>query len=155
MSQGVKPILWKLAEQIGNELEYEVVDLELTKEGPNRILRVFIDRPTGVGVEDCQLFSQRLSTALDEEDPIPTAYLLEVSSPGLERPLTKPEHFRRFTGQGVELKLFAPVQGRRKIKGRLKGWADQNEGLVLVELDGTTLEIPWKAIAKARLKYID
>ena len=155
MGQGVKNILRELAEQIGDELNYEVVDVVLTKEGPNRILRVFIDRPEGIGLEDCELFSQRLSTLLDEKDPIPTAYLLEVSSPGLERPLTKPEHFRRFTGQGVELKLFTAVEGRRKVKGRLQGWADQDGGRVLVEVDGGTLEIPWKAIAKARLEYLD
>ncbi|NLY92256.1 MAG: ribosome maturation factor RimP [Firmicutes bacterium] len=155
MGQGDKNILWELAEQIGDELNYEVVDVVLTKEGPNRILRVFIDRPEGIGLKDCELFSQRLSALLDEKDPIPTAYLLEVSSPGLERPLTKPEHFQRFTGQGVELKLFSPIEGRRKVKGRLQGWNSQDGGQVCVEVDGGTLEIPWKAIAKARLKYMD
>jgi len=155
MGQGVKNILLELAEQIGDELNYEVVDAALTKEGPNRILRVFIDRPEGIGLEDCELFSRRFSALLDEKDPIPTAYLLEVSSPGLERPLTKPEHFRQFTDQGVELKLFTPVEGRRKVKGRLQGWTDQDGGKVLVEAGGATMEIPWKAIAKARLAYID
>lgn len=155
MGQGEKNILWELAEQVGAELNYEVVDVVLTKEGRNRILRVFIDRPEGIGLNDCELFSQRLSAVLDEKDPIPTAYFLEVSSPGLERPLTKPEHFQRFTGQGVALKLFAPLAGRRKVKGRLEGWKDEDGGQVVVEVDGVILEIPWKAIAKARLEYID
>ncbi|HEY8391887.1 MAG TPA: ribosome maturation factor RimP [Capillibacterium sp.] len=156
MGQGDKSILWELAEQVGAELNYEVVDVVLTKEGPNRILRVFIDRPEGIGLNDCEVFSQRLSAVLDEKDPIPTAYLLEISSPGLERPLTKPEHFRRFAGQGVEIKLFAPLAGRRKIKGKLAGWKEQDGGQVLVEVeDGQVVEIPWKAIAKARLEYID
>ncbi|HBR35223.1 MAG TPA: ribosome maturation factor RimP [Firmicutes bacterium] len=155
MGKSVKNILWDLVEQVGAALNYEVVDVVLTKEGPQRVLRVFIDRPEGIGVEDCEAFSQQLSTVLDEQDPISTAYLLEVSSPGLERPLTKPEHFQRFVGQGVELKLFAPVQGRKKLKGRLKGWSDQAEGVVILEMDGAILDIPWKTISKARLQFID
>jgi ribosome maturation factor RimP len=155
MSKGVKNILWALAEQIGGELNYEVVEVALTKEGSQQVLRVFIDRPEGIGVEDCALFSKRLSTVLDEQDPIATAYLLEVSSPGLERPLTKAEHFQRFAGQGVELKLFAPIQGRRRLKGRLKGWSEQDGGTVLLEMDGAILNIPWKTISKARLQIID
>lgn len=155
MGQGLKNILWELAETVAAELNYEVVEVALTREGAQRYLRVFIDHPEGIGVQDCELFSRRFSAVLDEKDPIPTAYLLEVSSPGLERPLTKPGHFQRFTGQGVELKLFAPVHGRRKVKGRLEGWSDQGEGQVLVEVDGETLSIPWTMIAKARLQVID
>lgn len=155
MSKGVKNILWALAGQIGVELNYEVVEVALTKEGPQQVLRVFIDHPEGIGIKDCELFSKRLSAVLDEQDPIPTAYLLEVSSPGLERPLTKAEHFQRFAGQGVDLKLFAPIQGRRRLKGRLKGWSDQDGGAVLLEMDGAILDIPWKTISKARLQIID
>ncbi|HHW11644.1 MAG TPA: ribosome maturation factor RimP [Firmicutes bacterium] len=155
MGQGLKEILWKLAEKVGAELNYEVVDVELTREGAQRLLRVFIDRPEGIGINDCEMFSKRLSAVLDEEDPIPTAYLLEVSSPGLERPLTKPEHFQRFAGQGVEISLFAPLQGKRKIRGRLKGWSAQPESQVSVEVNGVTLDIPWEMIAKARLQIID
>ena len=106
-------------------------------------------------MKDCEVFSKRLSAVLDEEDPIPTAYLLEVSSPGLERPLTNPEHFQRFAGQGVEIRLFAPVQGKRKLRGRLKGWSDQPESHVQVEVNGETLDIPWELISKARLQVID
>mgnify|MGYP001237538434 FL=1 len=155
MGQGLKNILWKLAEEVGAELNYEVVEVALTREGAQRLLRVFIDHPEGIGVKDCEVFSKRLSAVLDEEDPIPTAYLLEVSSPGLERPLTKPEHFQRFAGQGVEIRLFAPVQGKRKLRGRLKGWSDQPESHVQVEVNGETLDIPWELISKARLQVID
>ena len=118
MGQGLKNILWKLAEEVGAELNYEVVEVALTREGAQRLLRVFIDRPEGIGVKDCEVFSKRLSAVLDEEDPIPTAYLLEVSSPGLERPLTKPEHFQRFAGQGVEIRLC--TRTGRKLRGRLR-----------------------------------
>src|SRR5690606_31243578 len=141
MGQGLNAILWDLAEKVGAELNYEVVEVALTREGGQRFLRVYIDHPDGIGIKDCELFSKRLSTVLDAEDPIPTAYLLEVSSPGLERPLTKPEHFQRFAGQHVEIRLFAPLQGKRKLQGRLKGWSDQPESQVLVEVDGTTWNI--------------
>src|SRR5690606_8953898 len=151
MGQGLNAIRWDLAEKVGAELNDEVVEVALTREGGQRFLRVYIDHPEGIGVKDCELFSKRLSAVLDEEDPIPTAYLLEVSSPGLERPLTKPEHFQRFAGQGVEIRLFAPIQGKRKLKGRLIGWSDQPESQVMVEIDGVTLNIPWDMISKARL----
>ena len=125
MGKSVKNILWDLVEQVGAALNYEVVDVVLTKEGPQRVLRVFIDRPEGIGVEDCEAFSQQLSTVLDEQDPISTAYLLEVSSPGLERPLTKPEHFQRFAGARVRVKLIRPGQdGRRELTGTLLSCED-------------------------------
>ena len=155
MGQSIKTILWELAERVGAELGYEIVDLDLTREGLKRILRVFIDHPEGIGVEDCTDFSQRFSALLDEEDPIPTSYLLEVSSPGIERPLTKPEHFQRFAGEGVELKLYSPYSGRRKFKGRIAGWSDAEDGAVLIEVNGEEIQIPWPLIAKARLLYID
>ncbi|NLM37051.1 MAG: ribosome maturation factor RimP [Firmicutes bacterium] len=155
MGQGRKEILWELAEKVGAELNYEIVEVALTREGGQQFLRVFIDRPEGIGIKDCEVFSKRLSAVLDEEDPIPTAYLLEVSSPGLERPLTKPEHFQRFAGQGVEISLFAPLQGKRRIRGRLKGWSAQPESQISVEVGGVTVDIPWDMISKARLRIID
>ncbi|HBG17662.1 MAG TPA: ribosome maturation factor RimP [Firmicutes bacterium] len=155
MSQKVKTVLWELAKKIGEELGYEVVEIVLTKEGSSRILRIFIDHPEGIGIKDCEAFSQQLSAILDEKDPISSSYLLEVSSPGIDRPLTKPEHFRRFVGQWVELKLYTPVQGRRKLKGKLGGWSDGENGRVLLEVDGEKLIIPWALISKARLSYID
>lgn len=155
MGQSVKTILWELAKKIGEELGYEIVEVYLTKEGTKRILRVFIDHPAGIGVEDCAAFSRQFSKMLDEKDPIPTSYLLEVSSPGLERPLTKPEDFQRFAGEGAELKLYSPYLGRRKFIGKIEGWSDLENGEVILDVDGIKINIPWSLISKAHLSYID
>ncbi len=155
MSQSMKSILWDLANKTGQELGYEVVEITFLREGPKRILRVFIDHPEGIGIQDCERFSKRLSNLLDEADPITSSYLLEISSPGIDRPLTKPEHFRRFTGETIQLRLYSSFQGRKNIKGRLEGWSDEEEGKVLVDVDGEKFIIPWTLISKARLYYRD
>ena len=146
-----KSLLREIVEQAGAELGYEVVDLLFAKEGSSRVLRVFIDRPGGITIKDCEVFSEHLGALLDKKDPIPGAYLLEVSSPGIDRPLTKPEHFLRFAGEPAELRLYSPWQGRKKIKGILAGWSAEEDGAVLVEVDGEKLAIPWRMVAKARL----
>ena len=146
-----KSLLREIVEQAGAELGYEVVDLLFAKEGSSRVLRVFIDRPGGITIKDCEVFSGHLGAILDEKDPIPGAYLLEVSSPGIDRPLTKPEHFQRFAGEPAELKLYSPWQGRKKIKGVLAGWSAEEDGAVLAEVNGEKLAIPWPMVAKARL----
>ncbi|NLY88059.1 MAG: ribosome maturation factor RimP [Firmicutes bacterium] len=146
-----KSPLREIVEQAGAELGYEVVDLLFTREGSRRVLRVFIDRPEVITIKDCEAFSGHLSAVLDEKDPISGAYLLEVSSPGIDRPLTKPEHFRRFAGEPVELRLYSPWQGRKTIKGVLAGWSTEEDGTVLVEAGGEKLAIPWRMVAKARL----
>jgi ribosome maturation factor RimP len=146
-----KSLLREIVEEAGAKLGYEVVDLLLTREGSRRVLRVFIDRPGGITIKDCEVFSGHLGAVLDEKDPIPGSYLLEVSSPGIDRPLTKPEHFQRFAGEPVELRLYSPWQGRKKIKGVLTGWSAQEDGAVLVEVNGEKLAVPWPMVAKARL----
>ncbi|HHU82161.1 MAG TPA: ribosome maturation factor RimP [Firmicutes bacterium] len=146
-----KSPLREIVEQAGAELGYEVIALRFTREGSHRVLKVFIDRPEGITIKDCEVFSGHLSAVLDEQDPISGAYLLEVSSPGIDRPLTKPEHFQRFAGEPVELRLYSPWQGRKKIKGILAGWSAQEDGAVLVEAGGEKLAVPWRMVAKARL----
>ncbi len=144
-----------LVEEVGKELDYEVVDVFFAREGRQRVLRVFIDRPGGINIKDCESFSERLSAVLDEEDPIPGPYLLEVSSPGINRPLTKPEHFQRFRGEPVELRLYSSFQGRKRIKGRLEGWSPEGDGAVLLEVDGEKMAVPWSMVTKARLDQED
>ena len=146
-----KSLLREIVEQAGAELDYEVVDLLFTKEGSRRVLKVFIDRPGGITLKDCEVFSEHLGAVLDEKDPIPGSYLLEVSSPGVDRPLTKPEHFQRFAGEPAELRLYSPWQGRKRIKGILAGWSAEEDGAVLLEAGGEKLAIPWHMVAKARL----
>jgi ribosome maturation factor RimP len=139
---------------------YELVDVEWVRGGGRWTLRVFIDRPGGVNIDDCQLVSRTVEPILDVEDFIEPAYDLEVSSPGLDRPLRTPEHFERFKGQRVQVKAYGPVAGtaegasgaapRKNWTGTLEGFAD---GAVRVLVDGVLHRIPLAQIAKAHLEY--
>lgn len=126
----------------------ELVDVEYVKEGADWVLRVFIDKPGGVEIDDCEAVSRNLSDRLDEADPIPGTYLLEVSSPGLERPLKRPEDFERFAGQLVRITTFAPVDGQKEWQGTLIGLVD---GKVQVQTKRGTVQIPQDQLASARL----
>lgn len=101
--------------------EIELVDVEFVKEGPYRYLRVTIDKENGVSLDDCQLVSQHLNAKLDSLDPIEEQYFLEVTSPGVERPLKKDSDFERFKGREVQLKLYQPFEGQKVLNGILKG----------------------------------
>ena len=129
-------------------LGYELVDVELRLGGKNGLLRLYIDQPDGIGLSDCETVSRQVSTVLDVEDPIPGHYVLEVSSPGLDRRLTKPAHYRRFLGEDVRIKLRFPVEGRRNFRGALRA---ANEETVEVEVDGKLHELPLTNIESARL----
>jgi len=136
--------LLKILEPAVAALNYELVELEFH----GGVLRIYIDRPEGVTLDDCQKVSQQLSAVLDVEDPIPGAYTLEVSSPGLDRPLRKPADFRRRTGQRVRIELLLPLNGRRRFTGTLRG-VETDE--VLIEVDATLVRLPFAQIGKARL----
>jgi ribosome maturation factor RimP len=136
---------------------YELVDVEWVRGGGRWTLRLFIDRVGGVNVDDCQLVSRTVDPVLDVEDFIEPAYDLEVSSPGLDRPLRKPEHFARYAGQRVQVKAYGPIAGtadgsapRKSWTGKLGGFRD---GAVLVDVDGVLHRIPHDQIAKAHLEY--
>ncbi len=128
---------------------YELVGVELFRKGSSGlVLRIYIDSVKGVGLGDCSAVSHQISGVLDVEDPIAENYDLEVSSPGLDRPLFEPEHFERFTGHKARLKLATLVQGRRKLEGVLAG----TEGdLVLLEAEGEMFRVPLAQIDSARL----
>ncbi|WP_427854595.1 ribosome maturation factor RimP [Desulfotomaculum copahuensis] len=130
-------------------LGLELVDVVYVKEGGNWYLRLFIDREGGVTLDDCQAMSEKLDRWLDEVDPVPQSYHLEVSSPGLERPLKKPDDFRRFQGRMIQLSTFAPVEGRKKFTGLLVGAGEES---VQLEIQGRQLVIPMEQVAAARLK---
>jgi ribosome maturation factor RimP len=136
---------------------YELVDVEWVRGGGRLTLRVFIDKPGGVNIDDCQLVSRTIEPILDVEDFIEPAYDLEVSSPGLDRPLRTAEHFARYAGQRVQVKAYGPVAGtaegsppRKSWTGALRGFSD---GAVLVDVDGVLHRIPHDRIAKAHLEY--
>lgn len=100
---------------------FELVDIEYKKEGSHWYLRIFIDKPGGITLDDCQAVSEALSRLLDDTDPIPQSYFLEVSSPGLDRVLKKEKDFVRHAGQKVDISLYKPIQGKKKHSGELIG----------------------------------
>ena len=141
--------LWSLIEPVVAGLGYEVVDIEFRPHPKDGLLRVFIDQESGIQLEDCEAVSRQLSALLDVEDPIPGHFNLEVSSPGLDRPLRKAEDFERFVGEMVKIKLSMPtIEGQRNFTGKLLGLKD-NE--VLLEIAGETKHLPLGGIDKARL----
>ena len=129
-------------------LGYELADLEVKVGGKNGVLRLFIDSPDGIGLGDCEKVSLAVSALLDVEDPLPGHYALEVSSPGLNRKLTKVEHFQRFTGETVKVQMRFPIEGRRRFRGTLVSSDDEN---IVVEVDGESHTLPVATIDTARL----
>lgn len=128
---------------------YELVAVELFRKGAGQsTLRVYIDRDKGVGLQDCAAVSEQLSAVLDVEDPIPGRYDLEVSSPGLDRPLVYPEHFRRFAGSRVRIRLNEKLDGRRNLEGILQGCS---QGRVNLAAEGREWSIPLAQVEIARL----
>jgi ribosome maturation factor RimP len=129
-------------------LGYELVGVEYIKNGGNTILRIYIDSEQGISIEDCERVSHQVSGILEVEEPITSAFSLEVSSPGFDRPLFKERDFIRFAGSEVKITMKLPVQGRRNFKGSLQGVSD---GSVLVEVDGEVYDLPLTKLSKARL----
>lgn len=127
---------------------FELVDLEFKKEGHNWILRFYIDHENGIDHEACQTVSRLVSDELDKIDPIPQAYILEVSSPGIERPLKTIKDFSRFNGEKVLIKLFKAQDGQKEFSGKLLGMEDNQ---VIISVNETKLFFDLDEIAKARL----
>ena len=123
-------------------------DVEYVKEAGTWYLRVYIDKEGGVSIDDCEAVSRPLSDLLDEADPIEGSYTFEVSSAGADRPLKKPEHFARFQGAEVEVKLYRPREGRKEFVGTLKGYAD---GDVALDIGGKEAVFTKQEIALVRL----
>lgn len=134
---------------IVQELNLELVDVEFVKEGAHWYLRVFLDKDGGIDVEDCRAVSEKLSHLLDEQDPIPQAYMLEVSSPGLDRPLRKQSDYAKYSGRLVRVKTFAPVDGKKEVVGELKGLEGED---VVLAVEGREVRIPREKAASIRLE---
>ncbi|HBX23773.1 MAG TPA: ribosome maturation factor RimP [Desulfotomaculum sp.] len=131
-----------------DDMGIELVDIQYIKEAGHWFVRIFIDQPSGIGLEDCQRVSQYVDPLLDEHDLVPHAYTLEVSSPGIERPLKKLADYERFAGRQISLNTFVPVEGRRKFKGVLMEASNQS---VTLEAEGNNIVIPMEQVASARL----
>ncbi|MGE0384578.1 MAG: ribosome maturation factor RimP [Gammaproteobacteria bacterium] len=129
-------------------LGYELVGIEQLTQSGQTVLRIYIDGAAGIQLADCERVSRQVGAVLDVEDPIRGPFTLEVSSPGLDRPLFRPEHFDRFAGAQVRISLAQPWQGRRRLRGRLCGRAGAE---IIIDEDGTELHVPYAAIERARL----
>lgn len=148
MNQALRERLRLLLEPVLGRLGYELVELEYSAGRAHGLLRLFIDAPAGVGLEDCEKASREVSALLDVEDPIPVAYTLEVSSPGFDRVLRTREHFGRFVGARVFVELKEPRAGRRRYTGTL---LTVDEGGIALEVDRQQVAMRFEEIGKARL----
>jgi ribosome maturation factor RimP len=142
----VRVLTLPVAEGLGMEL----VDVVFRREGRGWVLRLYLDKPEGVTLENCREVSDQLSDLLDVEDLIDHPFTLEVSSPGLDRILKTPRDFLRFVGRLARIQTAAPIDGQRRFHGRLEGYRDGM--VVLRQAKGPTLLIPLEAITKARLE---
>lgn len=140
--------LQQLLEPGVEALGYELLGIEHLAQGRHSLLRLYIDSADGITVDDCERVSHQVSGMLEVEEPIKGHYSLEVSSPGLERPLFKPEHYERFIGEIIALRLLRPLGERRRFKGRLIALRDD---AVVIEQDGIELALPLENIDKAHL----
>lgn len=138
-----------IANRVATSEGLALIDVELKGGRSNPLLRIYIDKPQGVSHADCALVSEQMSAILDVEDLFPGSYTLEVSSPGLDRALTKPSHYQHFSGRRVRMVLREPVGDQRVIEGRLAGF---EAGKVKVDLgEGRLIELDLSNISKARL----
>jgi ribosome maturation factor RimP len=141
VEEAIKPILeWR---------NLELVDIQLKKEPRGLVLRIFLDKEGGIDLDTITEASEAISAALDSIEPIPGRYILEVSSPGIERPLNKPENFKRFLGERVEVRTEEPIAGRRKFTGILM---TAGEKIFTIKCDEREYEIAYKNVLKAHLK---
>jgi ribosome maturation factor RimP len=140
--------LTQLLKPLIEDLGYEFVGLDHRSNPKSSVLAIYIDQSEGIAVEDCEKVSREVAALLDVEDPIPGHYSLEISSPGLDRPLFTPEQYVQFCGEIAQVSLYAPIEGRRKFKGTILGVED---GSVMLDQDGATVALEMANIAKARL----
>lgn len=148
MTGNIMSMIENTCRTVAENTGYELVDLEFRKENHGWVLRVFIDHPQGIGLDDCEKVSKEVSSALDEGDPIPQSYVLEVSSPGLDRPLKSENDFRRFKGRQIKIKTTSSFEGKRTLKGSLVGLVEDN---IVLMVDEEEKQIPMDQVSTVRL----
>lgn len=141
--------LWDIGHEIVEAKGFELIDVEFVKESGNWYLRYYIDKPGGITLDDCQSISVEVGRLLDVTDPIPYSYILEVSSPGIERPLKKDKDFLRYISSFVEIKTFEKIEGQKVFTGILE---DYSNGIVTIK-NGQSYSIPREKISSAKLKF--
>lgn len=135
-------------EPIAAEFHVDIWDVEFKKEGPDHVLSVYLDKDEGISIEDCEQVSRALEAVLDREDPIPQAYVLVVSSAGLDRVIKYERHFQKCMGKNVDVKLFAPIDGVKEFTARLSGFDGKN---VTFDRDDEAKTLPLDKISSIRL----
>ena len=148
----IADIVSDIARPITEGLGCELWDVEYVSEGGQWFLRVYIDKEGGVSINDCEAVSRAIDPILDEKDPIESSYTFEVSSAGLDRALKKPEHFRRFMGELVEVKLYKPLDGSKLYTGTLTAYND--DGSVTIDIDGAPVTFTKPQIAVVRVSLV-
>lgn len=155
MTEHVITVTEELVKPIADEMNLELVDVEFTQEGSNFFLRVYIDSPRGVDIEECGVVSEKLSEQLDKQDPIEQPYFLEVSSPGAERPLKKPSDFEKVIGKQIYMTTYEKIDGEKSFEGKLVNF--DGETVVVeqkVKTRTITVEVPYDKVASARLAVV-
>jgi ribosome maturation factor RimP len=147
--QTLTAMLTPVAQNAGVEL----YDIEMVREGGERVLRLYIDKDGGVDLEDCERVSRAAELVLDEKDPIPESYALEVSSPGIERKLSRDEHFKRYIGHDIRLRLYAPIENRKNYKGKLTAY--ENRLITLETEPGQIKQFTREAVAACKLAVFE
>ena len=150
-SKSITEIVHQIAEPIAQNLNLELWDIKFVKEGPTHYLRVFIDKPGGVTLDDCEKMSRALDEPLDTYDPIPYSYCLEVCSPGIERELSNDYHLNKYINNKIKIKLIRPLDGKKKLEVILKSF-DKNFISVENEETTKTLSLERKNISHINLK---
>ena|SRR5258708_7347777 len=151
MREAIVEQIWQMADRVARSHDIEIVEIELLGGGKHRTLRVYIDKDGGVSLANCETISHELGEALDAADVIPGTYTLEVSSPGVERKLSKPRDFVRFQGQRVKLVLREPMEKASYVDGILQAFEDNV--LTLENKKGERIRVPFDNVKKANLKF--
>jgi len=146
----VEESVYNAINPVVNDLGFSIYDVEYLKEGTNWYLRIYIDKEEGISIEDCETVSRAIDPVIDELNPIKTPYSLEVSSPGIERTLRKSDHFNKYKGSEIEVSLFKPIDGIKKIKCILK---DYNGEKISVNYENNDIEIELKDISVVKTVY--
>jgi len=146
----IENMIWEVAKPIAENANCSLYDVEFVKEGTNWFLRVTIDKDGGVSTDDCENVSRPLSDWLDEKDPITQSYYLEVSSPGIDRKLTRPEHYENHLGKTVTVRLFAAIDGQRQLEGILK---EYQNGTIVLETNNNIITLEKAKVVDVRLAW--
>ncbi len=150
MAGNIEKTVFEAGDRVAEAEGVYLVDAALEKEDGEKFLRLYIDKPGGVGIDDCERFSRAFESVFDELDAIPDAYCLEVSSPGVDRVLKTEREFLYYIGREVEVKLYSAVEGKKEFSGELTGYSD---GTAVIDADGKKFEIPVSKAVYIRLLF--